>query len=65
MVNDLEKKHKFKRKKKEDVIKILGKESENKNRIYYFIKSEWIKCYYYCLEYDENNLITKVYIDID
>lgn len=50
---------------KEEVIKILGKEYERENKIYYFIRGEWLKIYYYCLDYDENNIITNVYVYID
>lgn len=65
MIEDLEKKYDFIGMRKEDVIEILGKEYENEDYIYYFIRSEWLKTYYYCLQYDSNNIIVKVYINLD
>ena len=65
LLKDLEKKYDFIGMRKEDVIEILGKEYENEDYIYYFIRSEWLKTYYYCLQYDSNNIIVKVYINLD
>lgn len=65
MIDDLEKQYHFAGMKKEEALEILGKDYEYENRIYYFIRSAWLRSYYYCLEYDENGTITTVYIDID
>lgn len=65
MLNDLEEKYKLIGMKKEEVMNILGKEYENENYIYYFVGGEWLKSFYYCLEYDENDIITRVYVNVD
>lgn len=65
MLNSLEEQYDFIGMDKEDVIGILGKESEHKNRIYYFVGSEFLTEFYYCLEYDENGIITKYYVEVD
>lgn len=65
MLNSLEEQYNFIGMNKEEVIGILGKESEHKNRIYYFVGSEFLTEFYYCLEYDENGIITKYYVEVD
>lgn len=65
MIEGLEQKYNFVGKKKEAVIEILGEALEQPNRIYYVIKSVWLHCDYYCLDYDENNVITRTYIKRD
>lgn len=65
MLNSLEEKNDFIGMNKEEVIEILGKESDHGNRIYYFVGSQFLTEYFYCLEYDENNVITKFYVEVD
>lgn len=65
MLNSLEEQYDFIGMNKEEVIDMLGKESENKNRICYFVGSEFLTEFYYCLEYDENGTITKYYVAMD
>lgn len=63
MLDDLEKKYDFIGMNKEKANQILGLKSyyNYDNGICYFIKNEWLNNYYYCLDYDENNIITKTY----
>jgi len=66
MINDLEEKYNLVGMKKEEVIQILGKEyGKNINCIYYHIGVNWLEVFYYYLEYDENDIITKVYVNVD
>ena len=64
MVDDLEKNYNLIGKKTNDVKKLLGEPDSSfdiDKSMCYFAKSEWIDSYYYCLEYDENNIITETY----
>ena len=48
-------------KKTDSVKKLLGKPDgsfDSNKSMCYFVKSKWIDSYYYCLEYNENNVIT-------
>lgn len=65
MIDDIEEQYPFVGMKREEALEILGKEYEYENHIDYFIRSVWLRSYYYCLEYDENGTITNVYIDTD
>ena len=64
MIDNFEEKYMPLNKKTEDITKILGETSSYKNNICYPIRNQWIKSYYYCLEYDENNLIKEIYIKV-
>ncbi len=61
MIDDLEKNHNLIGMKKDDVNKLLGKEDSNYEGMCYFVKSEFLDSYFYCLKYDENNIITETF----
>lgn len=65
MVDDLEKNYNLIGKKTNDVKKLLGKPDSSfkiDKSMCYFIKGEFfLNSYYYCLEYDENNIITETF----
>lgn len=61
MIEDLEDKYHFVGKNKEEVIRVLGTGNEYDHNICYFVKSEWLDSYDYCLHYDEDNIITDTY----
>lgn len=60
MIDDLEDKYSFMGMNKNEIIQILGNESSN-DELCYQTSSVMISTYYYCLKYDENNIITEVY----
>lgn len=64
MVDDLEKNYNLIGKKTNDVKKLLGKPDssfDSDKSMCYFVKSKWLDSYFYCLEYDENNIIIKTF----
>lgn len=64
MVDDLEKNYNLIGKKTNDVKKLLGKPDssfDSDKSMCYFVKSKWLDSYFYCLEYDENNVIIETY----
>lgn len=64
MVDDLEKNYNLIGKKTNDVKKLLGKPDssfDSDKSMCYFVKSKWLDSYFYCLEYDENNVITETF----
>lgn len=61
MVDDLDRNYKLIGKKTDSVKKLLGKPDgsfDSNKSMCYFVKSKWIDSYYYCFEYNENNVIT-------
>lgn len=60
MIDDLEDKYNFIGMNKNEVIKILGDESSD-DELCYQTSSVMISTYFYCLKYDENNIITEIY----
>ena len=65
MLNSLEEKYNLVGMKKNEVTEILGKEYENEQYMYYYVGGQWLRSFYYCLEYNENDNITKVYVNVD
>ena len=58
MIDSLEKEYNFIGMTKDYVIKILGEGQERENSICYSVKSIWMDSYYYCINFDENNVVT-------
>lgn len=61
MIDGLEERYNFIGKDKKEVIRVLGKENEYDQNLCYHIQNKWLDSYYYCLHYDENNIITDTY----
>lgn len=60
MIDDLENKYNFVGMNKNEVIKILG-DGNSDDELCYQTSSVMISTYFYCLKYDENNIVTKTY----
>lgn len=65
MVEDMENQYAFVGMKKREVQELLGDQEEYNNRLTYYIKSRWLTSYYYCLDLDESDTVTKTYIEKD
>lgn len=61
MIEDLEEKYDFIGMNKREVIKILGDESFDDNELCYKTSSVMISEYFYCLKYNEKNIVTETY----
>lgn len=59
MFDDLEKNHKIIGMSKDDAINLLGKPEETDKGICYYDSTFVYSDYYFCLLYDENNIITE------
>ncbi len=60
MIDDLESKYDLIGMNKDEIMKLLG-ETSGEGELCYPTSSFMITTYFYCLRYDENNLITEIY----